>query len=193
MHARATSRRPSQLASFGPVAARAALAATLAAVLATGTAAPVLAASPTGQPTATPSAPVTHSPTPPGGSLAAALAAVRRAGYTPADVSGYDPGRTLSVIVAVLSGSADGHPQRAFFFHDGQPAGNDSTSASAALSWVWSTDDTVAIQYQLYRPSDPMCCPSAGAATVRFRWSGGKVSPLDTVPTTSWSAATGRR
>jgi hypothetical protein len=168
-------------------ATRAALTGVVAAAIAAGgTAAPALAAAPTAQTAA--------APAPTGGlTAAAAEALVRSHGYTPVDTSGYDPSRALSVIIGILSGSADGHPQQAFFFHNGHYVGTDTAEPSATESWVWSTGDTVAIQYQLYRPDDPMCCPSAGAATVRFRWSGGSASPLDTVPTTSWGAVTSRR
>jgi hypothetical protein len=135
----------------------------------------------------------TGAPSTPAGSLATALAAVKGAGYTPADTSGYDAGRTLSVIIGILSGSADGHPQQAFFFHDGRYASVDASPPSASESWVWSTDDTVALQYQLYRPDDPMCCPTAGAATVRFHWSGTTVKAIDPLPSANWAASTSRR
>ncbi|WP_238438442.1 LppP/LprE family lipoprotein, partial [Frankia nepalensis] len=152
-----------------------------------GAAAAGAARAPTAASTATATAPA-------GGlSTAEAAAAVRARGYTPADTSGYDPDRALSVIVGMLATSADGHPQRAFFFHDGRFVGTDAAEPSATIGWIWSTDDTVALQYQLYRPSDPMCCPTAGAATVRFRWTGATVASLDPLPSTSWDAPASRR
>jgi hypothetical protein len=125
--------------------------------------------------------------------VAEATAVVQAAGYTPTDTSGYDPGRTLSVILGMLATSADGHPQRAFLFHDGHYVGTDATMPSATVSWIWSTDDTVALQYQLYRSDDPLCCPTAGAATVRFTWTGGAVAVVDPVPSADWEASPSRR
>ncbi|WP_026311067.1 LppP/LprE family lipoprotein [Parafrankia elaeagni] len=130
----------------------------------------------------------------PGGGLTAAQAAslVRGQGYTPLGVSGYEPGFALSVIVGRLSTSVDGHPQQAFFFHRGRYVGT-GTTPSAGVRWVWSTSDVVALQYDLYRPGDPMCCPSAGAAAVRFGWDGSGVVPLDPIPSSDWSAPLSRR
>jgi len=51
----------------------------------------------------------------------------------------------------------------------------------------------MALQYQLYRPDDPMCCPTAGATTVRFAWNGTTAAPLDRLPSTGWNAPAGRR
>ncbi|WP_241842053.1 LppP/LprE family lipoprotein [Pseudofrankia sp. BMG5.36] len=136
--------------------------------------------------------PTTASPT--GGlSVAQAIAVVRASGYTPTDTTGYDPDRTLSVILGMLATSVDGHPQRAFLFHDGRYVATDAAVPSATVSWIWSTDDTVALQYQLYRPEDPMCCPTAGAATVRFSWNGAAAAPRDTLPPTGWNAPASRR
>ncbi|WP_045876417.1 LppP/LprE family lipoprotein [Pseudofrankia sp. DC12] len=129
----------------------------------------------------------------PAAGLNLAVGAVKAAGYTPADTSGYDASRSLSVIIGILTGSADGHPQQAFLFHDGRYVGVDAGVPSASTSWVWSTNDTVALQYQLYRPDDPMCCPTAGATTVRFVWNGTTVKPVDPLPPAGWDAPTSRR
>ncbi|ETA02438.1 hypothetical protein ThrDRAFT_03892 [Frankia casuarinae] len=125
--------------------------------------------------------------------IANAAAVVRSAGYTPIVLGGYDRSNDLSVIVGLLSTSGDGHPQRAFFFHRGRFIGYDSPQPSATIRWIWSTDRVVALQYDLYRPSDPMCCPTAGGATVRYQWNGSSVVPLDPVPTANVSAARSRR
>jgi hypothetical protein len=159
--------------------------------LLTGAPSTALGVSAAGPPSASPS---TASPSTGAGGLTSAQAAgvVRDHGYTPLTVDGYSPTFDLSVIVGVLSASADGHPQQAFFFHRGQFAGTGGTQ-SANVRWVWSTGDVVALQFDLYRPGDPMCCPSAGAATVRYQWNGSTVTPLDPIPTSSWSAPTSRR
>jgi hypothetical protein len=118
---------------------------------------------------------------------------VRAHGYTPVVTDGYDRTRTLSVIIGTWAASADGHPQQAFFFHLGHYVGPDTAVPSAAERWTWSTDDVVAIEYELYRPADPLCCPTAGATTVRYRWTGSKVVALDAVPSPDWSAPKSRR
>ncbi|KPM50686.1 hypothetical protein ACG83_38495 [Frankia sp. R43] len=136
----------------------------------------------------------TATPAAPAGALtpAQAVQLVRERGYTPMGSSSYEPAWALSAIVGRLTSSVDGHPQQAFFFSQGRFVGTDSVP-SANVRWVWSTSDTVALQYDLYRPDDPMCCPSAGAATVRFRWNGTAVQALDPIPTNDWSAPTSRR
>ncbi|OAA23873.1 LppP/LprE lipoprotein [Frankia sp. EI5c] len=168
------------------LAATAGLAGT-AAVTAPALAAPTSAALPSA-----PSAPAGGSSSTAALTLAQASRLVRDRGYTPLTTGGYEPTHDLSVIVGRLSTSVDGHPQQAFFFHRGRFVGTDTT-ASANVRWVWSTGDVVALQYDLYRPDDPMCCPSAGASTVRFRWDGSAVVPLDPIPTNSWSAPKSRR
>lgn len=124
--------------------------------------------------------------------LAGAQQVVRDHGYTPIQMNGYEPQFDLSVVVGMLSTSADGHPQQAFLFHRGTFVGTDTTP-SAAVRWVWSTGNVVALQYDLYRSDDPMCCPSAGAATVRYQWDGDSVVPQDPIPTSDWEASASRR
>ncbi|MCK9877508.1 LppP/LprE family lipoprotein [Frankia sp. Ag45/Mut15] len=126
-------------------------------------------------------------------STAKAAAVVRAAGYTPISFGGYDAANDLSVIIGLLSTSGDGHPQRAFLFHHATLVGYDAPQPSATIRWIWSTDRQVALQYDLYRPGDPMCCPSAGGATVRYAWNGSGVSRLDSLPSAATSAATSRR
>jgi hypothetical protein len=123
---------------------------------------------------------------------AAAAAAVRALGYTPTDTAGYDPDHDLSVIVGSLSSAVDGHPQEAFLFHRGRLIGP-AAAPSAGVRWLWSTGDTVALGYDLYRPDDPLCCASGGASTVRFHWTGHHVGAEDPLPPTSWSAPLSRR
>jgi len=126
-------------------------------------------------------------------SIAGAQGVVRAGGYTPIAIGGYDSASDLSVIVGLLSTSGDGHPQRAFFFHRGQFVGNDAPQPSATIRWIWSTDNVVALSYDLYRPGDPQCCPTAGGAIVRYQWNGSQVVPLDPIPTAATTAAASRR
>ncbi len=137
-------------------------------------------------------APVSPSATP-SLSLDQALTAIRSQGYTATQTGGFRQNDDLSVIVARRSGSVDGHPQRAFLFHRGRLVGADTARPSATIRWIWSTSDVVAIGYDLYHSNDPLCCPTAGAATVRYRWDKTKVASLDPVPPASWSAPVSRR
>ncbi|KLL10119.1 MULTISPECIES: LppP/LprE family lipoprotein [Protofrankia] len=122
-----------------------------------------------------------------------ATAVVREHGYTPTGTAGYHPDNDLSVIVGRWTAAVDGHPQQAFLFHHGRLVGTDTQLPSATVEWLWSTDDVVALSYQLYRPDDPLCCPTAGAATVRYQWNGTTAVPLDPVPPADWSASASRR
>ncbi|WP_131786312.1 LppP/LprE family lipoprotein [Protofrankia symbiont of Coriaria ruscifolia] len=122
-----------------------------------------------------------------------AEALVRARGYTATETGGYDPDNDLSVIVGRWTDAVDGHPQQAFLFHRGRLVGTDTLVPSATIGWLWSTSDVVALTYQLYRTDDPLCCPTAGAATVRYQWNGTKIVPLDSVPAADWSASASRR
>jgi hypothetical protein len=87
----------------------------------------------------------------------------------------------------------DGYSNRAFFFANGNYVGTDTSTDSAGITALWATGDTVALSYQLYNPADPMCCPTASTATVRYHRTGGGVSPLDTIPSADWAAIPSRR
>lgn len=156
-------------------------------------ASPAAPAQPSGQAgSPTPAAPssASYAPppqTPPIYGLAAAEAKVRSLGYTPNpdSASHWDNSASLHVIVGILTGSADGHPLWAFFFADGRYLGTDTAQPSALIELAWTKSDTVAITYDLYVPQDPMCCPSAGTATVRYQWNGSQLTALDPIPAAS--------
>jgi hypothetical protein len=116
-----------------------------------------------------------------GATTAIAAAVVTAHGYTP-DVSTYRPNQTLRVMIGTRTGSADGHSQRAFFFLDNRYIGTDSGQPSASLRVVSQSDTEVALAYALYRPHDPLCCPSGGQTTVRFQLDNGGLVPLDPIP-----------
>jgi hypothetical protein len=115
------------------------------------------------------------------GAVATAAAVVTARGYTP-DVSTYHPNQTLRVLIGTRTGSADGHNQRAFFFLDNRYIGTDSSQPSASLRVVSQSDTEVALAYALYRPHDPLCCPSGGQTTVRFQLNNGQLAPLEQIP-----------
>jgi LppP/LprE lipoprotein len=143
-------------------------------------------------------APTPPTPAPPTGptgplSLGQAEALVLAHRYTAITTGSYNPKSELSVLVGRWTAAVDGHPEAAFLFHRGRFVGVDSRLPSATVRWEWSTGDTVTLEYELYHPDDPLCCPSAGAAAVRYHWMGTKIVRLDALPSTDWSAAESRR
>ena len=155
------------------------------------------------QPTTTGSTPTTTTPptrTAPqpstGGTSADAAAAettVKGLGYTVPDPSTYKSSNTLRVLIGVRTGSADGRVQQAFFFVGGRYIGTDTKDPSAAIRVVGQNDTTVTLRYALYKRGDPLCCPHAGHADVRYQLDNGKLSPLDPIPTASGTAPVSRQ
>ena len=96
----------------------------------------------------------------------------------------------LHLIIGVVTPSADGYVQRAFFFTD-HYIGTDARTPSATIGFVSRTADTVTLRYPLYQSGDRMCCPSGGAADVRFRWDGQQLTPLDPIPSDAQRDGTG--
>jgi hypothetical protein len=99
----------------------------------------------------------------------------------------------LAAIIGVRKGSADATAQRAFFFARERFAGIDARSDSAGIRVAFARPPVIALRYQLFDPKDPQCCPTGGSATVRFRWDGRRVEPLDPLPPSSYSAPGSRR
>ncbi|MCL5961803.1 MAG: LppP/LprE family lipoprotein [Chloroflexi bacterium] len=114
-------------------------------------------------------------------------------GYTVFNTSTFNPGAILNVLIGTLTGSADGYNQLAFFFHSGNYLGTDTANPSAQVSVAWQTNDTVSLDYVLYRPNDPMCCPTGGGAHVRYFFDGTSLKPLDPIPSDNWDAPLSRR
>jgi hypothetical protein len=112
----------------------------------------------------------------------AAAAVVRARGYTPGDTSEYHSAQALRVLVGTRTGSADGYGQQAFFFVGPHYIGTDAKEASAKVRVVAQSDAEVTLAYPLYRPNDPLCCPGAGRATVRFQLNNGRLQALDPIP-----------
>ena len=118
---------------------------------------------------------------------------MRSKGYTPDPTTSWDLPHQLSVILATAAGTADGYEQAAFFFYNGRYLGTDAIAPSAGISDAWQDDTTVALSYQLYNATDPMCCPTAGSATVRFHWTGTQLIPLDPIPANDDAVDNSRR
>jgi hypothetical protein len=114
-------------------------------------------------------------------------------GYTPDSNSQWARIDGLNGITATATGSADSYDRRAFFFYGNSYLGTDAPQASADVGETWSTSDTVALSYRLYKPSDPACCFTAGSALVRFHWDGSRLRALDIIPSADGDAAYSRR
>ncbi|WP_199442273.1 LppP/LprE family lipoprotein [Umezawaea beigongshangensis] len=127
-----------------------------------------------------------------GPSRTAAEDLVRSKGFTPAPGTWSDPS-ALNVVLAGRAGAADSASQLAFFFHDGDYLGTDTATTSARIDLVRAERDTIVLSYQLYAAADPVCCPTRGSATVRYRWTGTALAPLDPIPTDDPSADGSRR
>jgi hypothetical protein len=118
--------------------------------------------------------------------LAEAEAVVTRQGFDPIEVVGFDGTADLQMVLGHSHGSADAGREWAFFFDPkGEYLGTDAAQPTVGLDLSWSSGDTVALRYTLYHTDDPQCCPSGGAATVRFHWDGTRVLALDPIPSTT--------
>lgn len=105
----------------------------------------------------------------------------------------YNPQSTLRAIIGFSTGSPTGRAQRVFFFVRGRGfIGTDTEGYSASISLSWSNDTVIAVSYGLYRESDAMCCPTGGAATVRFQWNGSRLEPVDPIPPSTGQGLTRR-
>ncbi len=69
---------------------------------------------------------------------------------------------------------------KAVFVVDGRVVGYGQPAAGIGIAWA--RGHLVALSYSLYRADDPMCCPSAGEAIVRYQWNGGRMEHLDPLP-----------
>lgn len=118
-----------------------------------------------------------------------AIKRVEKEGYTVIDGSKtwYSSSESLNILIGACAG-AEGYCKQAFFFYNGEYLGTDTSEPSSQISIVWRDDTTIALNYVLYHKDDPMCCPTAGAVTVRFQWNGSKLVALDPIPPLGLSA-----
>jgi hypothetical protein len=110
----------------------------------------------------------------------AAVAEVRRQGFTTIKLSDYDPKATLRVLIGRPVGDAGGGYQ-AFFFNKGAFLGKDALTPSTVLKISKSGRATVTLSYGVYAPGDSAGSPSA-RKRVRFKLVDGALTPQDTVP-----------
>jgi hypothetical protein len=119
----------------------------------------------------------------------AAIALVNRKGYQVIDAGHYHSGGPLQVLIGTAGPGRDW----AFFFVNDHWIGTDLPDTSASMSVVGQTGNTVVIRYDLYRPADPLCCPSGGYQDVPYHWNGDHLAPLAPYPGSSPNAPLGRR
>jgi hypothetical protein len=101
----------------------------------------------------------------------AAVAEVRRQGFTTLDVRDYDYKATLRVLIGRPVGDAAGGSY-AFFFLKDRYLGKDSTTPSNKLSVAKTGKNQVTLSYET----------SAGRTKVRFKLDGETLQPLDAIP-----------
>lgn len=101
-----------------------------------------------------------------------------------ADGGNYDPCATLSAASVGVRGATGSSPEQVLMFHDGiyQGTGTRAAHGFTSIDVAASTDDTVVVRYRYPRAGESNAGAS-GRATVRYRWSGGAVHMLDTLPT----------
>jgi hypothetical protein len=88
--------------------------------------------------------------------------------------------------------AGDGHDQHVFFFDRGRFVGTDGLGTSAEVLAMWRDDKRFALMYVIYRPSDPLCCPTGGGRIVRFAWDGRRFRRLDPAPPRLTGSRAGR-
>jgi hypothetical protein len=101
----------------------------------------------------------------------AAVAELRRQGFTTLSVSDYDYKATLRVLIGRPVGDAAGGSY-AFFFLKDRYLGKDSTTPSTKLSVAKTGKSQVTLAYET----------SAGRTKVRFKLEGETLQPLDAIP-----------
>ncbi|HWD09784.1 MAG TPA: LppP/LprE family lipoprotein [Actinomycetota bacterium] len=86
----------------------------------------------------------------------------------------WQAGATLKVLHGTPSESAGYGGDFYFFFVNGRSVGTHSFAQATASSLVGGTGFQVT--FEVYKPGDPMCCPSGGQSTVMFSWNGTSLS-----------------
>jgi LppP/LprE lipoprotein len=102
---------------------------------------------------------------------------LRTQGFTTTSTKGYDVKHTLRVLIARPVGEAKG-ASTAFFFEGGTLLGRDSTQPSSKLAVAKTSTTTATLAYGIYDGDDS----PKSTAHVRFKLSGGAVTPEQTIP-----------
>ena len=113
-----------------------------------------------------------------GHDLAAAVAVLAHAGYTPVSLRSYGGGDTLRVLV----GSRAGVGEHAFFFDGTIYLGTDASAPSEQITVIAHSDTEVVLGYATYRAG--ASAPS-GVRAVHFALDMGMLSAIDALPPVS--------
>jgi hypothetical protein len=106
----------------------------------------------------------------------------------------FRPDQVLKVLLGVKGRrSADLGTQQAFFFVGDRFIGTDTADTSGGLSVVDQGSDHVTLAYALYKPQDALCCARGGTTQVTYRWSGTRLVPEGSIPSSATGAALSRR
>jgi len=98
----------------------------------------------------------------------------------------WKPEDTLQVLI----GRSSTGGKLAFFFVDGVYMGNDDTETSVQLRVVDTEDLDVVLRYGIFESGDAPDTPTGEPVTVRFRYDGGGVAPVEAVPAAEQRAPT---
>ena len=123
-----------------------------------------------------------------------ALATVTAHNGAVPDPSTYGVG-PLHVLIGSAAGG-DGHSQLAYVFYDAKYLGTDTLQPSGQIAFVgWRDAKTFVLRYGLYRPADPLCCPTGGTADVIYTWSDadGRMVAIGQIPPADLNAPLSRR
>ena len=97
----------------------------------------------------------------------------------------WDPSAELNAVVAFYNGGAASGPGKVFFFVNGHYIGSDTTDGSSSVGAVRVSSTVIKVQYLLYKPGAPACCPNGGTDDVKFSWTGTELVALGPIPPVS--------
>lgn len=127
-------------------------------------------------------------------SLRAAEQVLGARGYATLSERDWRPDQPLKVLLGVARrGPAGSRLEQAFFFVGGTFIGVDTKDPSGQVAVVAQDGGSVTLRYGLYRPSDAIDAPSAGAADVVYRWTGTRLVPQGAIPPAAPDASPSRR
>jgi len=125
-------------------------------------------------------------------SLHAAEQVLDARGYGVLSESDWRPDQPLKVLVGISRGSGP-RAELAFLFVGATFIGTDTKDPSGRIDVVAQDGESVTLSYGLYRPSDSIDAPTAGAASVTYRWTGTRLVPQGTIPSAASAASPSRR
>jgi len=86
----------------------------------------------------------------------------------------WQPGATLQVLHGTPSESAGYGGDFYFFFVNGHEVA--TRSFAQAMTSTLTSGTGFEVTFEVYKPGDPVCCPSGGQSTVQFSWNGSSLT-----------------